>query len=57
MIQFFQTIMGKKFFEADVPRLLTVLGRIADSLEMLAVETKIANDIAEKGRGPQKETP
>lgn len=31
--QFFQTGMGQKFFGRDVPKLIQVLGRIADSLE------------------------
>jgi hypothetical protein len=31
---FFQTPMGRKFFEADVPRLLKTLSRIADALEL-----------------------
>ena len=31
--EFFQTIMGKKFYEADVPRALRALERIADALE------------------------
>jgi hypothetical protein len=33
MIAFFQTMMGKKFFEADVPRLVKALERIAEALE------------------------
>lgn len=31
--EFFQTMMGRKFFDADVPRFLRVLERIADALE------------------------
>lgn len=31
--KFFQTVMGKKFFEGDVPRLVRALERIAKSLE------------------------
>lgn len=33
---FFQTIMGRKFFEGDVPALVKNLGRIADALETIA---------------------
>ena len=33
MIQFFQTMMGKKYYEADIPRIRTSLERIADALE------------------------
>jgi hypothetical protein len=32
-IQFFQTIMGKRFYEGQVPRIASALGRIADALE------------------------
>ena len=42
---FFQTIMGRKFFEGDVPALVKNLGRIADALETIAArlpETKTA---------------
>lgn len=31
--EFFQTIMGKRFFEGQLPRLIKNLGRIADVLE------------------------
>lgn len=31
--EFFQTIMGRRFFEGDVPRLLATLERIAVALE------------------------
>ena len=36
--EFFQTIMGRKFYEADVPRALKALERIADALERIAAE-------------------
>jgi hypothetical protein len=39
--EFFQTIMGRKFYEADVPR-------IAKALENIAVELKRSNDLKEK---------
>jgi hypothetical protein len=32
-IEFFQTRMGKKFYDADVPRITKALERIADALE------------------------
>jgi len=31
--QFFETRMGRKFYEHDVPELIQVLNRIADLLE------------------------
>ncbi len=33
MADFFQTRMGQKFYEADVPRIAKALERIADALE------------------------
>lgn len=36
MIDFFQTVMGRRFFEGDVPRIAKALERIADALEKLA---------------------
>lgn len=36
MVSFFQTVMGKKFYEADVPRFLRTLERIAVALEKIA---------------------
>lgn len=33
--EFFQTVMGRKFYEADVPRALKALERIADALERI----------------------
>ena len=35
-IEFFQTHMGRKFYEADVPRIANALERIATALEVLA---------------------
>ena len=36
MPEFFQTYMGKKFYEADVPRLIKALERIANLLQKSA---------------------
>lgn len=38
MIEFFQTVMGKKFYESDVPRIAKALERIASALETRAPE-------------------
>jgi len=40
MFQFFQSMRGAKFFEADVPRLIRALERIADALEKLEARAK-----------------
>jgi len=32
-VEFFRTMMGKKFFESDVPRLVSAFERIAKALE------------------------
>ena len=36
MPEFFQTVMGHRFYERDVPALVRQLARIADGLERLA---------------------
>lgn len=41
MMEFFKTIMGKRFFEGHVPQLVKHLGDIA-------VELKRANDLKER---------
>lgn len=33
MIEFFQTMMGKKYYEHDIPKIAKQLQRIADALE------------------------
>jgi len=33
MPQFHETLRGKKFFEADLPRLIKALERVADQIE------------------------
>ncbi|MBP8982257.1 MAG: hypothetical protein KBG19_04400 [Bacteroidales bacterium] len=38
MIQFFQTMMGKKFYEGDFPELLRQLKRLNDNLEKQPVK-------------------
>lgn len=44
--QFFQTIMGRRFFEADVPRMVSVLERIADAMEK--ANARMASDELEQ---------
>ena len=34
--EFFKTIMGRKFYDSDVPRIAKSLERIADQLEVMA---------------------
>ena len=43
--EFFQTMMGRKFYEADVPRIAVALERIADALEK-------QNALAEASKSP-----
>lgn len=50
MIQFFETGMGKKFFESTMPALVKCLKSIADSL------TGIANALREASSKPDPET-
>jgi DNA repair ATPase RecN len=35
MPEFFKTVMGHKFYEADIPRLTSVLEKIANQLQSL----------------------
>lgn len=37
MDDFYRTVMGRKFFERDVPELVRHLARIADALEHLQI--------------------
>ena len=41
MSDFFRTVMGRKFYEADIPKLTNVLERIANQME-------VANKLEEK---------
>ena len=42
-MEFFQTVMGRKFFDVQVPKLINALERIADALEDIA-EQKESKD-------------
>jgi len=33
MIQFFQTMMGKKFYERDIPHLIKAIEKLANQVE------------------------
>jgi len=41
MSDFFRTVMGRKFYEADIPKLTNALERIANQME-------VANKLEEK---------
>lgn len=47
MIQFFETVTGKRFFEGDFPKMVKQLSRIADSLEKLAETKKCKIDFSQ----------
>ena len=49
MTDFFQTMMGRKFYEADVPR-------VARALEDIAKELRRANDLKEQELGLTEKT-
>jgi len=42
--EFFRTMMGRKFYESDVPRVAKALERIADALEKQGGADKVALD-------------
>lgn len=50
MNNFFQTLMGRKFYEGDVPRITKALEKIAEELERAnnMKESDLAKDIMEK---------
>jgi len=48
--EFFQTMMGSRFFEHTMPRLVTQVGRLADQLEQLQPHLlKLANPLVQEG--------
>ncbi|UCC72021.1 MAG: hypothetical protein JSV86_16885 [Gemmatimonadota bacterium] len=49
-IEFWQTRMGHKFYQADVPRIAKALERIADALERGAVMPSDAQDDSSQER-------
>ena len=46
--EFFKTRMGRKFYEADVPRIATALESIASELDRLNTDRELSSDIGEK---------
>jgi hypothetical protein len=44
MIEFFQTVMGHRFYEGDVPRITKALERIATCLEKMMENKDADND-------------
>lgn len=42
--EFFQTVMGQRFYEGTVPKLTNAVGRIADALEKVVKATDDAAD-------------
>lgn len=57
MSDFFQTVMGHKFYGADVPRALKALERIAGALEELGtLEQKKRDEAAREALRPEKKS-
>ena len=63
MTQFFETLMGRKFFESSIPRIAAALERIAKQLEETAKAKKAAEPLQVSDRsgriivlGPKGET-
>jgi hypothetical protein len=55
MSEFFRTVMGHKFYEADVPRAVKALERIASALEELGtLEQKKRDEAAREALKPEK---
>lgn len=55
MIQFFQTIMGKAFYELHVPKIARSLERIAKSLEKLSEEQVVLAEATPPSSSPKSE--
>ena len=59
--QFFQTGMGRKFFEAQLPDLIRVVGRLADAATRIAdrldrdAEQRVRDEIGAAPNRPGKE--
>lgn len=60
-MDFFATMMGKKFYESDVPRVASSLERIATSFEKIVAQGKVEQAIqavkAESAPPPKFENP
>lgn len=50
--QFYQTALGRKFYEYDVRRIIKALEKIAKSLEKIANDTTPDNGIDNQGKDP-----
>ena len=50
-IEFFQTVMGKRFFESDVPRLVKAIEQIAEVLS-----ARRNQELGEKHSAPEKQS-
>lgn len=45
MTEFYQTVMGKRFYEGQLPRLISAMERIADVLEEQMKPTIVCSDV------------
>lgn len=51
--EFFQTVLGRRFYDGDVPRIVKALERIAVALEKIVEYEEIDRRFA-TGRGPRR---
>ena len=56
MIQFYETVMGKKFFNSDIPQLIKGINRLAEAIEK---QNELTQKMAEKPmvKEPKKTDP
>jgi hypothetical protein len=47
-LRFFQTVMGKRFFDGTLPRAIDAAHRVADQLAVLATEVGTLNRLLEQ---------
>ena len=57
MVEFFQTALGRRYYERDVPEIARQLARIANALERITPNTTTASAEGEDPRGADAETP
>ena len=48
MVDFYQTVMGKRFFEGQIPKIIASMDMLAGSIDRLSNAIEKSNEIAEK---------
>ena len=51
MVDFYQTVMGKRFFEGQIPKIIASMDKLAGSMDRLSSAIEKSNELAEKKAG------